>query len=1362
MFRYVSTLEARVQSLESQLRAAKSRRSEPQRNGSSRTSHSHGATNFTSYPTTNTARPLAPQGSREQENCTANFNEAPREPQRASSELAILDMLYNSAVPSDPDVVNLPGLPSSNTARNLVDAAFHYVQARYCVVDWAQVRDWHQDRESLAYTPNHAPIGLQTGAFFIWIIYAIGARFVSNPEHSSEAYFARARCYLPAVMSLQNLETVQALLCLVQYYFRASEPPIWHLVGFVLRLCVKLRYHRKVTSENLDPYTIELQKRFFWCAYCFDRCASMLAKLPFGISDLDIDVETPIDIEVTCTDQERIRELQIRQSNGESTNEQGTVTTMTAALHHLQVYRIRSRITTNFMGPNARIPSSSDVASLLSELNEWKQQEPHHDSRSLTRQGADRVRANYLQAVLLLIRPVLMGNTVDPDLVGLCVTFAVDACDSAKALSLNPQTHVDRITTYHVFYFGITLLQCLAIQPTVLTPRRAHHAISSCLSALAIYARMLPSVAPFLHLFEMLSDLFVRNDHTSGDYPMVGLRKILNNIVSSDPSETSGARFLRSLSDPETHQGIFDPKASETENTATRHDSLLDGQTSVTAFGGEDQLDMFLEVSSLYAPDAAMTNLWTGPWLDPSSTEFPPALGALGANYNEKLTWINHKELQQVNATWIRGFIDMHQIDTEHVTQDPNIKALFRAIEAGYKIILSLKWNYSQLHFPAIGAAAHTIELQHLNAVLQVVMDKVNILVIGNEPFIEVRNGHADQRLNAFYESLADAVISFRREQPDSNKPKLYMGAFNRLDLPVKRTQAIERMLQFIASRPELEGADLHPHMPTLQGHKSMLEYVLPRLRPDQRFLATEFSLVWHWKKHLADPVSEYFCTKYAFPKGVKVHEVISAAMQAPWSYEQWEDFLSHEPWDTGRLEVATCGFCPMRLRKLPLPVDGNPWMLNGIFAPSTVRLREDGSSILCTRGDADEYDPLAKQAESNEITQLVEEINLDALISRASTLREGRSCFIPNDLAYDSATRSSVMGGMNYHIEITFDDGISWLARIRKSNATSPPPELRDYILNSEVATLQFLSNETKVPVPKIFDFNFSDTNPVGVGYILMEKLPGHSLRWSIATLEQRRKVIDQLSDVYIELKNHPFTLLGSMNSPGSYGIGPFARESLTDFHGPEMKALGPFSLTAESVRAEIELILDLIARQESYVDRPIDAFLIHRFLLDKVSDIFGENKLDDEKFYLKHADDKGDQILVDDDFGITGIIDREWAHTDSKSGAFNSPIVLFDEADFYDGGNSVSEDESFLVECFEAKGHSDLGSIVRNGHIIHRFRFCCGYSPMDWKGYIGLFGGFLGALGIKDFHWETWKVEALDRYKDDHRLQQVIGTCK
>lgn len=68
-------------------------------------------------------------------------------------------------------------------------------------------------------------------------------------------------------------------------------------------------------------------------------------------------------------------------------------------------------------------------------------------------------------------------------------------------------------------------------------------------------------------------------------------------------------------------------------------------------------------------------------------------------------------------------------------------------------------------------------------------------------------------------------------------------------------------------------------------------------------------------------------------------------------------------------------------------------------------------------------------------------------------------------------------MGGMNYHIEVRFDDGIVWIARIRRLNATSPPAALRDYIIQSEVATLMFLKH-TKVPAPEVYDFALKTLN--------------------------------------------------------------------------------------------------------------------------------------------------------------------------------------------------------------------------------------------------------------------------------------------
>jgi hypothetical protein len=76
-----------------------------------------------------------------------------------------------------------------------------------------------------------------------------------------------------------------------------------------------------------------------------------------------------------------------------------------------------------------------------------------------------------------------------------------------------------------------------------------------------------------------------------------------------------------------------------------------------------------------------------------------------------------------------------------------------------------------------------------------------------------------------------------------------------------------------------------------------MLDYALARLRPAQMFPATEFSMVWHFRQHMADTVSREFCTKYGFPVKMKVHELLSAGIQSPMPLEQWEYFLRGEKW---------------------------------------------------------------------------------------------------------------------------------------------------------------------------------------------------------------------------------------------------------------------------------------------------------------------------------------------------------------------------------------------------------------------------------------------------------------------------------
>lgn len=352
-------------------------------------------------------------------------------------------------------------------------------------------------------------------------------------------------------------------------------------------------------------------------------------------------------------------------------------------------------------------------------------------------------------------------------------------------------------------------------------------------------------------------------------------------------------------------------------------------------------------------------------------------------------------------------------------------------------------------------------------------------------------------------------------------------------------------------------------------------------------------------------------------------------------------------------------------------------------------------------------------------------------------------------------------MGGMNYHVPIQFEDGVEWIARIRRFNASSAPSLVRDYILQSEVATMKFLAG-VKVRTPQIYDFALdNEANPVGVGYILMEKLPGKSLRWSLASEDQRTRVLSGLADAFIELHKHPLPRMGALQLNPEIGTNrQFARESLLDLENSHLAGLGPFTSVEEYHTSSIRLILNHILREEKYTSQPVDAYLIHRFLLDAVTKIPPSSHDQTSQFYLKHADDKGDHILVDDEYNITGIIDWEWAHTARFELAFNSPIAILPVGDFYDGANSLGEDEITLIRLLTDKGREDLAAAVRNGRVQHRFAFCCGYNPdADWQGFLGLFSGFRDAIGVDaGMDWDEWKRTALQRYEADEGLRTLL----
>ncbi|KAJ5848179.1 hypothetical protein N7455_012136 [Penicillium solitum] len=367
-------------------------------------------------------------------------------------------------------------------------------------------------------------------------------------------------------------------------------------------------------------------------------------------------------------------------------------------------------------------------------------------------------------------------------------------------------------------------------------------------------------------------------------------------------------------------------------------------------------------------------------------------------------------------------------------------------------------------------------------------------------------------------------------------------------------------------------------------------------------------------------------------------------------------------------------------------------------------------------------------------------------------------------------------MGNQNCHAEITFDDNVKWLARFRLARTSSPPREVRDWILRSEAATMTYLQRYTCIPTPKFFDWacESDPENPLGVDYILMEKLDGKSLDWQAATPQQKEKVMQQLVDICLEIDRHPFEAMGSLVSTagdtinlqglvyqsntagGIINLQGLAHQSTFQIgKGP----LGPFSSSLEGSQAILESYLTMIASGEIEPCYPVDTYLVHRFRQDIVSALF-KDVPPSNQFFLKHPDDKGGHILVNNCFDIVGVIDWEWTQTVSKAEAFCSPCMMWPVGEFYDGFNNLAADELRLAAIFRERGREDLAICVVEGRKVQRFFFALGpeSSFLDMQTLPRLFAGPQRAFNFEDEDWEEWKSKALEKWKDDDLLLGLL----
>ncbi|KAI9147650.1 hypothetical protein HJFPF1_12680 [Paramyrothecium foliicola] len=315
--------------------------------------------------------------------------------------------------------------------------------------------------------------------------------------------------------------------------------------------------------------------------------------------------------------------------------------------------------------------------------------------------------------------------------------------------------------------------------------------------------------------------------------------------------------------------------------------------------------------------------------------------------------------------------------------------------------------------------------------------------------------------------------------------------------------------------------------------------------------------------------------------------------------------------------------------------------------------------------------------AQTAELVALREKTDHNALLERASNLNGRKSCHLNSQ---DPLGRS-LMGGMHVHLEIVFEDGTMWLARILRETYTSFTDELSNTILLSECATLRWLEY-VDVPTPHLYGYGLrgDKQNKVGVAYMLIEKLSGQPFDSYAASEEQCSHVMSQWAQILSRLAKHPFNKAGSLTFGvnGAIEVGPVA----SDRTGT-LPCIGPFNTARELYSSWAMSYLNLIADGQLFSSFPVEAFLMFRYLLHQIKngtwlDRWGE--LNKGPFFLKHSDDKGDHILVDTDFRITGVIDWTFAKVVPAYEAFGPSLVSANNADLFSGKSGLSAEYKIL----------------------------------------------------------------------------------
>lgn len=251
-----------------------------------------------------------------------------------------------------------------DVADRLLVGYMKHISTRFPLLSTPWIRRLHAKRNSITDTYERC---------ILHLVYAAGGRFLETTGEVGnffpERHHDEALKDLDVILKYHDTRSVTTLALLAVFCLRAPVGPgAWAYNRLAMLIAIDLGLHRRPQTKKIT-FEQEMRKRIFWSCYAFDRQISIPLGRPFAISDQDIDVPLPFDVDEENEDVTVLEKAAASDQNTRRT----TSSSMSSFLHVARLRKIESKIQQTVYRVDQTTPVSDAVIDgFLDELMTWK------------------------------------------------------------------------------------------------------------------------------------------------------------------------------------------------------------------------------------------------------------------------------------------------------------------------------------------------------------------------------------------------------------------------------------------------------------------------------------------------------------------------------------------------------------------------------------------------------------------------------------------------------------------------------------------------------------------------------------------------------------------------------------------------------------------------------------------------------------------------------------------------------------------------------------------------------------------------------------------------------------------------------